>query len=371
MRMLLVGVMLVPLLQSQAAPAGDAQAGLAAWRQKTCYQCHGENGEGGFGPDLAGGRGLTWEQFRKPIYEPWGVMLAYTELQVPEQMIADIYAYVKTLPPATKLGEWYTRRAPPSAPLAQRIFINTAGCGQCHQTELKFGRMWLGEYAKDVNFEYFKKQIYQHTEKRAGRGNMGNFSPDRLPESALLELYKWLEQLGLRASIGGQLVPGERQGANTTYGLTVTNRGVKDKGLAAEGVTIFVRIPKEAKVVGGTGAGYVGVMPLAKLGLEPGLEFNPRPTDPSGYVERPKPDLSGDVAVWKVPRIDASERLTLSLTLAGPPPSPELFKGFDGSTVHWENPGRRPAGIPPQLIYRDLRMPDQGDHERIAVPRMP
>ena len=285
-------------------------------------------------------------------------------------MIADIYAYMKSLPRATTLGEWYTARAPGSAPLGQRIYMNTAGCGQCHNAEGKFARFWLGEYATDVDFEYFKKQIYQHTEKRP-RGGMGNFSLDRLPEPALYEVYKWLvEDLGLRASIGAALSVGDRQeGDNTTYLLTVTNRGVKDKGLAAEGLTIFVRIPRETTVVGGTGVGYAGVMPLASLGLEPALPTSPRPVDASGRVEWPTPDLSGDVAVWKVPRIDATEKLTFSLTLAGPPPSPELFQGFDGSTVHWEHPGRRPAGSPPALLYRDLRMPDSGDHERINPPR--
>jgi hypothetical protein len=47
-----------------------------------------------------------------------------------------------------------------------------------------------------------------------------------------------------------------------------------------------------------------------------------------------------------------------------------VFKGFVGSTVHWVTPGRRPAGSPPEMIYRDLRIPDEGDHEVIAPPRM-
>ena len=45
-------------------------------------------------------------------------------------------------------------------------------------------RMWLGEYAKQVNFEYFKQQIYTHTRKYP-TGIMGNYSPDRLSEDNL------------------------------------------------------------------------------------------------------------------------------------------------------------------------------------------
>ena len=221
-------------------------------------------------------------------------MPSYTGLQVPEQMVADIYAYVKTLPTATELGEWWTERAPPTAPLGQRIYMNTAGCSMCHNAEGKFLRFWLGEYATDVDFEYFKKQVYEHTEKRP-RGGMGNFSVDRLPELALLEVYKWVvDDLGLRASIGGGLSVGERQGSNTTYVLSVSNRGVEGKGLAAEGLTIFVRIPPGTEVVDGTGVGYAGVTPLASLGLQPALRLSPRPVDSSGRVVRPTPDLTGD-----------------------------------------------------------------------------
>jgi len=152
--------------------------------------------------------------------------------------------------------------------------------------------------------------------------------------------------------------------------VTLSNNGVKDKGLAAEGLTVFVRIPSGCSVVAGAGTGYAGTMPLAKLGLAPALRTAPHPHDDSGVVERPEPDLSRDVAVWKLPRIEAAERISLSLTLSGPEPTPELLKGFEGSTVHWTTPGRRPAGSPPHMLYRDLRSPDSGDHELIVPPRL-
>src|SRR5204863_1938743 len=115
--------------------------------------------------------------------------------------------------------------------------------------------MWLGENAKEVNFEYFKRQIYQHALKYPN-GTMPTYSPDRLPEPALLEIYKWMvDDLGMRPSITGALSVGERNGDKTTYTLLISNNGVKDKGLAAEGLTIFVRIPQGEKVIAGTGPG--------------------------------------------------------------------------------------------------------------------
>jgi mono/diheme cytochrome c family protein len=330
--------------------------------------CHGRSAEGGFGPSLAG-TGLPWLAFRKAVREPWGIMPAFPERQKPDQALADIYTYLQSMSPATALGEWHWRKAPSTAPEGQRLYMNFAGCGQCHEPEGKFPRARLGVMARDVTFEYFKRQIYQHFE-RWPNGTMPLYSPERLPEVVLREVYAWLvDELGLRPWIAGSLAVGHREGGNTSYELTVSNNGVKDKGLAAEGLTVFVRIPSGCSVIAGAGTGYKGTMPLAKLGLQPALRTAPHPHDDSGVVVRPEPDLSRDVAVWRISRIAAGEQLSLSLTLSGPEPGPELYGGFEGSTIHWTTPGRRPAGSPPHMVYRDLRIPDEGDHELVTPPR--
>jgi len=349
------------------APQGDVRNGEKEF--SACVNCHGHHAEGGFGPDLAG-RDLAWTTFRKAVREPWGIMPAFREQLKSEQALADIRAYLNSLPRTATLGEWHWRRAPQSAPLGQRLYMNFAGCGQCHEPEGKFPRARLGVAARDVTFEYFKRQIYQHYD-RWPKGTMPLYSPDRMPEPVVREMYQWLvDELGLRPWIAGALTLGDQRGDVTTYRLTVSNNGEKDKGLAAEGLTVFVRIPAGCSVVAGTGTGYEGTMPLAKLGLQPALRLAPHPPDNSGIVERPQPDLSRDVAVWRLPRIIAAEQITLSLTLSGSKPSPELLKGFEGSTIHWTSPGRRPAGSPPRLVYRDLRIADTGDHELITPPRM-
>ncbi len=346
---------------------GDVRRGATEF--SACVNCHGQHAEGGFGPDLAG-RDLPWITFRKSVRQPWGIMPSFREQQKSDQALADIRAYLTTLPRTTTLGEWHWRRAPETAPLGQRLYMNFAGCGQCHEPEGKFPRARLGVAARDVTFDYFKRQIYQHYE-RWPKGTMPLYSPERLPEPVLREMYQWMvDELGLRPWIAGALSLGDRRGDKTSYTLTVSNNGQKDKGLGAEGLTVFVRIPPGSSVVAGTGAGYEGTMPLAKLGLEPALRLAPHAHDDSGTVERPQPDVSRDVAVWRLPRIEAGEQITLSLTLSGPEPSSELLKGFEGSTIHWSSPGRRPAGSPPRMVYRDLRIPDKGDHELITPPRI-
>jgi mono/diheme cytochrome c family protein len=373
MMKLFVALLLVPFLQVQSASAqtGDPSAGPGIFRGKLCRMCHGDMAEGGFGPTLAGGRGLTLDQFKRAIRVPWGVMPPYNENQMNEKQILDAYAWVNSLAPVPEPepGDWHWRKAPETAALGQQLYISV-GCGQCHEPENKFGRMWLGQHAKEVDYEYFAKQIYNHTDKYP-RGAMGDYSKLRLPESVLREIYQWMVvDIGMRASVSAFMRVGEEAGGNTTYTLPVRNSGVKDVGLNTEGLTVFVRVPEGSKVVSAMGPGYVGVQPLKTLGLEPGLSLAPHAHDDTGHVERPTPDLSRDVMVWKVAKLDAGEKVDLSFTLTGAPTA-AVADGFAGSTVHWESPGRNAKGSPPVMVYRDLRVPDKGDHEviRFIAPR--
>jgi len=367
MHIALLALLVGPLLQAPAAPAPpDLKSGAALRKSKFCANCHGEEGEGGFGPDLAGGRGLTLEQFRYTIRHPWGIMLSFTEQQLPDQKIADIYAFIQTKPKVAQPGEWHWAQVPATAPASQKYYMN-AGCAQCHEPENKFVRMWLGEHAKEVNFDYFAKLIYNHTDKYPN-GGMGNFSRERLPEIVLREIYKFhVEDLGMRASVGGSITIGEQKNGATQYDMTVTNRGVKDVGLDVDDMTVFVRIPSGTKVLAGTGPGYKGVQSMATLGLQPALAIATH-ADKNGKIVRPPADMSGDAIVWKISKLSAGEKVPLSFTIAGQP-TPELIKAFDGSAMHWDKPGRNEFGS--KLEYRDTRTPDKGDHERIGLPRLP
>jgi mono/diheme cytochrome c family protein len=379
MKLRLFAVLLTTLLVPALARAqGDPKVGQAAFRGKLCYFCHGDNGEGGFGPDLAGGRGLTLEQFSHAIRKPWGVMLSFTETQLSDEQIAGIYAFLKTKPPVKETGHWHWPAAPESAPYEQRVYMQITGCGECHEPENKMARMWIGEYAKQVNYDYFKQQIYTHTRKYP-TGIMGNYSPDRLSEENLRAIYKFLvEDLGVRASIGAPrptFNPGnapaviaiaDQNGGNTKYTLTVANRGVKNVGVDAEGLTVFVRVPSGTKAIGGTGPGYKGTQTLASLGLLPAASLAAHPNE-QGVTERTTADTAGDVIVWKIPKLAAADAVDLSFTLPGAP-TPDLIQAMTGSTVHWDKPGRTVFGK--KLQYFDTRTPDNGDHELITPPRL-
>jgi ubiquinol-cytochrome c reductase cytochrome c subunit len=103
MRNLLIGAILVVFAIGSAAaqdtPRGDAKAGLATFQKYGCYTCHGILGQGSLrdGPRInAAGIGYqaVLQQLRTPRYE----MPAFTAVQISDSQVADIFAYLTSLP---------------------------------------------------------------------------------------------------------------------------------------------------------------------------------------------------------------------------------------------------------------------------------
>jgi ubiquinol-cytochrome c reductase cytochrome c subunit len=83
-----------------AAPSGDAANGKTLLLADGCYQCHGTVGQGsrGTGPRLAP-KPLPFDAFAKQVREPVNTMPPYTKMVLSDQQLADIYAYLNTVPP--------------------------------------------------------------------------------------------------------------------------------------------------------------------------------------------------------------------------------------------------------------------------------
>ena len=191
---IVLGTLALPL--SARAQTGDAAAGKAFWAGNTtlCRQCHGTNGEGGFGPDLAA-RGLTPAQITKAVRQPWGIMPAFVAEQVSDRQIADLATFFDGLPQPAQAAEW---RVPlsPSMPRGQQLAVAN-GCAQCHGAELPVMRANLG--AAGADYAWFVRLVYNHTteihelDRLLGDDlptRMGNFSPLRIPEATLQEIWK-------------------------------------------------------------------------------------------------------------------------------------------------------------------------------------
>ena len=311
-----------------AAPTGTAEAGRAVWAtgNTSCRNCHGADGEGAFAIALAG-RKLPFARFRDYVRNPKGRMPAYIESELTEQEIADLVAFFDSLPQAAKPSPWRTE-LPAGAPVGQELAIAKIGCGQCHGATFSTPRHGAAEVNGD--FEWLKRMVYDHTTAQreqwaqldpqnpsvtptpagpAGRHRvrMGNYDRQRRPEAPLTQIWDWMADLGHLPVLRGSVSAGVAGSDGVGYTLNVANAAVKDKGVAAEEVTVALVLPEGSKVVGATGTGYQGV--------------------------RRDEQAKGDVAVWQLPRLAAADRQALTITLAGTAP----VTGLRG-TIRWARP---------------------------------
>ena len=320
MKKMLAAVLMLPFahVAASAQTAGDVAAGKAYWdreapRATDCKNCHGLNGEGGFGPDLAG-RGLNAAQISRAAHQPWGIMPAFDDNQVSEKDAADLAAYFGSLPKPATLGKWRVE-VPPNAPPGQVTLI-TMGCGQCHGATFNGPRNNIG--LSGMNLDTFMNLVYNHTTAmpryRAEIGNagtnldMGNFNRARLTEGQVRQIYLWArDEIGVRAPLAAQIARGETGPSGVTYPVTLTNGGMPGRGVIAEGVTVNLTIPADTTVVAATGTGYQGTH-----------------TD-----DRTK----ATVASWRIPRSAPKdqEKLTITLSKAG------ALRG----DIHWAKPSPR------------------------------
>ena len=221
MKKLFVAMLLLPLAQGGASAqtaAGDPAAGKAYWEREAprvtaCRNCHGRQGQGAFGPDLAG-RGLNAAQVMRAVRKPWGIMPAFVESQLSDKDAADLAAYFASLPKVAEPGKWRFE-VPAGAPPGQATLINI-GCGQCHGVNLDGPRGNLG--AVNADFDYFANLVYNHTtalpQHRAVLGQQRHqprhgqlFQDAPVAEGTLRQIYFWArDEIGFRvpwpASLG-------------------------------------------------------------------------------------------------------------------------------------------------------------------------
>ena len=91
------------LMAQQSAPApppGNAKAGQTLLLKIGCYQCHGNEGQGGAaGPRIGRNPMLAFQNFVNYVRAPRGEMPPYTAKVLADRDLGDIYAYLASLPP--------------------------------------------------------------------------------------------------------------------------------------------------------------------------------------------------------------------------------------------------------------------------------
>jgi mono/diheme cytochrome c family protein len=82
-----------------AAPAGNVEKGKETYKKVGCYECHGLEAQGGPGtaPRL-GPNPIPFARFSPYVRSPTGNMPPYRVSVLPDQDLADIYAFVRSAP---------------------------------------------------------------------------------------------------------------------------------------------------------------------------------------------------------------------------------------------------------------------------------
>jgi mono/diheme cytochrome c family protein len=95
------GIAAFTVAQAQDAPSGDAANGKRLFLQDGCFTCHGRSGQGGAyntpAPILAK-TALPFDGFKGQIRNPVNDMPAFSDALLSDKDIADIYAFVQSLP---------------------------------------------------------------------------------------------------------------------------------------------------------------------------------------------------------------------------------------------------------------------------------
>jgi mono/diheme cytochrome c family protein len=84
-----------------APPSGDPANGKRIFLADKCFTCHGRSGQGGAynGPaPILAHTMLPFDGFKGQVRNPANDMPAYSDAVLSDKDIADIYAYIQTLP---------------------------------------------------------------------------------------------------------------------------------------------------------------------------------------------------------------------------------------------------------------------------------
>ena len=89
-----------------APPPGDAARGKAAFMRFGCYECHGTVAQGNYGTGAKlAPHPPAWATVNAYVRKPGGNMPSFSEKILPTSDLADIYAYLSSIP----AGKAYTQ----------------------------------------------------------------------------------------------------------------------------------------------------------------------------------------------------------------------------------------------------------------------
>jgi len=92
-----------PAPQDEKPPVGNAQNGKKLYTSYGCFECHGHQAEGtSVGGPRLGPKPISFSAFGKYIRQPTGQMPPFTIKVTSDTDLADIYAFLQSLPQPPK-----------------------------------------------------------------------------------------------------------------------------------------------------------------------------------------------------------------------------------------------------------------------------
>jgi ubiquinol-cytochrome c reductase cytochrome c subunit len=91
-----------PAPKADDSPAGNSQNGKKLFISYGCFECHGYQAQGGVAGPRLGPNPIPLPALVKYIRQPAGEMPPYTSKVVSDAELADIYAFLQSLPQPPK-----------------------------------------------------------------------------------------------------------------------------------------------------------------------------------------------------------------------------------------------------------------------------
>jgi mono/diheme cytochrome c family protein len=173
--------------KSKETAAGDAQAGRRVFMSAGCVACHGADGKGTtIAPQIAPPP-LPLDELIHYVRQPSGKMPPIASRVVSDEQLADIYAYLKSVAPASSANGSV---APASGNAAKGKQLFTAnGCYECHDYEGVGAGTGPRIGPPPISLPSFLRYV------RAPTGNMPPYTAKAISDQDLADIYAYLKSM--------------------------------------------------------------------------------------------------------------------------------------------------------------------------------
>lgn len=168
----------------------NLEQGQATWQEAHCLACHGPTAMGGIGPQLAS-TPLSYEQFLQVVRTAHPPKPAYSETQLPDRAVYDIYAWVRTQIPPVQWAAPGTGATPsPAAEAADTMGMTIWTCRRCDGCHGVFAQGGP-EAPALAGLNYPVEEELARMRDQAGK--IPEHGPDNISDEVFATLYEWLK----------------------------------------------------------------------------------------------------------------------------------------------------------------------------------